>query len=65
MKGLCPECAHVLYGYPPRVHAFDDVGGCNLCGWNQSRSMYIERVLGDGYGKRSRSLSRLRLLDAL
>ncbi len=45
MMGLCPECAHVVYGYPPCVHAFDDVGVCTLCGWDQSRSTYIEKVL--------------------
>lgn len=34
MMGLCPECAHVLYGYPPCVHSFDDVGICTRCGWD-------------------------------
>ena len=26
MMGLCPECAHILYGYPNRPHIFRMAG---------------------------------------
>jgi hypothetical protein len=45
MKGLCPECAHILYGYPHREHACDAAGVFGACGWNQSRPRYIEKLL--------------------
>ena len=45
MTALCPECAHLIYGYPPCKHVFDDVGNCSRCGWNQSRSEYILKLL--------------------
>ena len=30
MMGLCPECAHILYGYPNCDHHFQD-GRCVNC----------------------------------
>ena len=40
MASLCPECAHVLYGYENCDHVFKD-GKCTLCLWDGSRSNYI------------------------
>jgi predicted RNA-binding Zn-ribbon protein involved in translation (DUF1610 family) len=40
MAALCPECAHLLYGYPPCAHSFDH-GRCTACGWDGSRSDYL------------------------
>ena len=33
MMGLCPNCAHKLYGYPNCSHDFKDKSGIK-CGWN-------------------------------
>ena len=44
MSALCPECSHILYGYPNCEHAFVD-GRCTKCGWNGARSAYIRRLL--------------------
>ena len=44
MKSLCPECAHILYGYDNCKHFFVD-GKCIKCLWDGSRSDYIESVL--------------------
>lgn len=44
MAQLCPECAHVLYGYVNCAHRF--VGGvCSKCLWDGSRSAYIAALL--------------------
>ena len=40
LKGLCPECAHILYGYDRCEHVFEN-GRCRMCGWDGSRSEYI------------------------
>jgi len=40
MAGLCPECAHVLYGYENCNHTFED-GRCIHCYWNGNTSAYI------------------------
>jgi predicted RNA-binding Zn-ribbon protein involved in translation (DUF1610 family) len=45
MNGLCPQCAHVLYGYPVCEHIFDN-GRCVKCGWDGSASAYIRFLLG-------------------
>lgn len=37
MAGLCPECAHRLYGYPACTHEFHH-GRCHHCGWDGSCS---------------------------
>ena len=42
MMGLCPECAHILYGYPNCDHHFQD-GRCVHCYWDGSKSVYIKK----------------------
>ena len=42
MMGLCPECAHVLYGYPNCPHHFQN-GRCVNCYWDGSKSEYIKK----------------------
>jgi len=44
MSQLCPECAHLLYGYPPCAHEFSQ-GRCVSCGWNGSVSAYLRGLL--------------------
>jgi len=43
MYALCPECAHVLYGYEPCVHVFNH-GHCVKCFWDGSTSLYVEQI---------------------
>ena len=43
MKGLCPECAAVLYGYEKCEHIFRN-GRCVKCLWDGSSSGYIRSV---------------------
>ena len=43
MMGLCPECAHILYGYPNCAHHFHD-GRCVNCYWDGSKSVYIKKL---------------------
>lgn len=43
MKGLCPECAGILYGYPKCEHIFKN-GRCTLCYWDGSKSEYIRKL---------------------
>ena len=43
MKGLCPECAHILYGYENCDHVFKD-GRCIRCLWNGNKSEYIRSL---------------------
>jgi ribosomal protein L37AE/L43A len=45
MAAICPECAHLLYGYPACVHDFGDAGRCKQCGWNQARSKYTQKLV--------------------
>lgn len=46
MAGLCPECAHYLYGYPNCAH--DLVAGrCQKCGWDGSTSPFIASLKAD------------------
>ena len=47
---LCPECAHILYGYPNCGHVFKN-GRCIYCYWDGSRSKYIEWLLSDDWTK--------------
>ena len=49
MASLCPECAHVLYGYDNCDHVFKD-GKCILCLWDGSRSDYINKLLKNSEG---------------
>lgn len=46
MMALCPECAHIIYGYPNCNHVFKD-GRCVKCYWDGSRSDYIKWLLSD------------------
>ena len=46
MMGLCPECAHVLYGYPNCPHRFLN-GRCVNCCWDGSKSEYIKHIEED------------------
>jgi len=43
MAALCPECAHILYGYPNCTHAFEN-GRCRKCHWDGSTSTYIRGI---------------------
>ena len=43
MMGLCPECAHILYGYPNCPHHFQN-GRCVNCCWDGSESTYIKSL---------------------
>ena len=43
MKSLCPNCAHVLYGYESCNHVFEN-GKCVLCAWNGNESEYIKSL---------------------
>ena len=43
MASLCPECAHVLYGYENCDHVFEN-GKCALCLWDGSVSEYIKSL---------------------
>lgn len=43
MKGLCPECANVLYGYPKCDHIIDNKR-CTICYWDGSKSEYIKNL---------------------
>ena len=46
MASLCPECAHILYGYPNCEHVFRG-GKCVKCLWNGSRSEYLRLLLDE------------------
>ncbi len=43
MMGLCPECAHILYGYPNCPHHFQN-SRCVNCYWDGSKSGYIKKL---------------------
>ncbi|QDT19264.1 hypothetical protein HG66A1_10280 [Gimesia chilikensis] len=43
MDGLCPECAHYLYGYSNCDHIFSQKT-CSQCGWDGSESEYIRQI---------------------
>ena len=46
LKGLCPECAAVLYGYENCSHVFRN-GTCIRCLWDGSRSTYVRALLAE------------------
>ncbi|MCI9081699.1 MAG: hypothetical protein HFI70_05175 [Lachnospiraceae bacterium] len=46
MASLCPECSHILYGYPNCAHIFKN-GRCINCCWDGSRSEYTKMVLNE------------------
>ena len=41
MRSLCPECAHILYGYPSCKHIFVNKR-CQKCHWDGSHSAYAK-----------------------
>ena len=43
MKNICPECAHVLYGYTNCAHVFEN-GRCRMCYWDGSKSKFTEKL---------------------
>jgi len=43
MTSLCPECAHVLYGYENCNHQFEN-GRCIKCFWNGNSTEYIKKL---------------------
>lgn len=43
MSGLCPECAHHIYGYLNCNHIFVQ-NTCSKCGWDGSTSEYIRHI---------------------
>ena len=43
MDGLCPECAHHLYGYSNCSHVFVS-DACELCGWDGSVSTFVQSL---------------------
>lgn len=43
MDSLCPECAHLLYGYESCRHTFVD-GRCSSCHWDGSVSEYCRTL---------------------
>ncbi len=40
MKSLCPNCAHMIYGYENCKHIFKQ-GRCVKCLWNGNKSEYV------------------------
>ena len=49
MDALCPECAHILYGYPACAHTFAD-GRCSKCHWDRSPMAISGRLFqGDAF----------------
>jgi hypothetical protein len=43
MDSLCPECAHLLYGYEPCAHTFEG-GRCTKCHWDGSVSAFCQTL---------------------
>ena len=60
MKGLCPECAFVLYGCEPCRHVFRN-GVCTECLWDGSRSDYIRSRIAEN--ERNESALNTKLLQ--
>ncbi|MBQ8896376.1 MAG: hypothetical protein IKM32_04340 [Clostridia bacterium] len=46
MTSLCPNCAHLIYGYENCKHIFEN-GKCVLCLWNGNESDYIKSLKQD------------------
>ena len=46
MKALCPECAHILYGYENCGHVFKN-GRCEKCLWDGSKSHFTKNIQGE------------------
>ncbi|MDE6664701.1 MAG: hypothetical protein K2K14_00710 [Ruminococcus sp.] len=47
MKGLCTECANILYDYPVCGHTFRD-GRCIKCGYDGSTNKYLQSLKRKG-----------------
>ena len=43
MTSMCPECAHIIFGYPKCDHVFEG-GRCIKCRWDGSESLYIKEL---------------------
>lgn len=43
IKNLCPECAHILYGYENCNHEFIN-NRCKNCYWNGNSSDYANKI---------------------
>ena len=43
MENLCPECAHILYGYENCKHEFINKH-CKKCYWNGNFSDYTNQL---------------------
>lgn len=43
MMSLCPNCAHMLYGYENCVHVFEN-GRCIKCYWNGHKSNFLKSL---------------------
>lgn len=43
MANLCPECAHILYGYENCKHQFEN-GRCTKCYWDGSKTLYLKNI---------------------
>jgi predicted RNA-binding Zn-ribbon protein involved in translation (DUF1610 family) len=50
MSSLCPECAHVLYGYANCGHIFKG-GRCTKCYWDGSETDYIKKLKLENEGQ--------------
>jgi len=46
MNNLCPECAYIIYGYPPCRHEFVN-NRCSKCNWDGSVSDYFNNKKRD------------------
>jgi hypothetical protein len=54
MEKLCSECAYWLYGHSPCVHVFDtNDKACTRCGWNGTRSAYVQAIIDNDLGSAS------------
>lgn len=51
MESLCPECSHVLYGYPNCEHSFGENNRCEKCFWNGNTSEYINKLKDTNFDK--------------
>jgi hypothetical protein len=62
MNNLCPECAHILYGYKNCEHQFEN-GRCIKCFWDGNGSDYINILKGKKLNKSKRILHIVEFLQ--
>lgn len=43
MENLCPECSHVLFGYPNCTHIFENTRYIK-CYWNGKTSEFLKSI---------------------